>query len=67
MDIGKLEAVIVQKICPTCALGMMRETENKVYRCSHSKCGAVFDFSPLTDGMIDMLLQKGGKQQAAKR
>ncbi len=58
MDISKLEAVIVGKVCPSCALGMVRETGCRVYTCNHSKCGAVFDFSPLTDGMIKMLLQK---------
>ncbi len=66
MDLKKLEAVVVTKICPACALGMVRETESRVYRCNYSQCGAVFDFSPLTDGMITMLLQKDGKQPAKK-
>jgi hypothetical protein len=58
MDIRKLESVVVFKLCPTCSIGMVRETSDKVFTCFHSHCGAVFDFSSLSDTMIAMLLQK---------
>lgn len=57
MDIRSLESVVLWKLCPTCTLGMVRETSEKVFSCNHSHCGAVFDFSALSDSMIVTLLQ----------
>ena len=62
MDIRNLESVVLWKLCPTCTLGMVRETNDKVFTCNHSHCGAVFDFSALSDSMIAMLLQKEQKK-----
>lgn len=67
MDIGNLKSVILWKLCPTCTLGMVRETKDKVFTCSHSHCGAVFDFSVLSDTMIEMLLQREGETAAGKQ
>jgi ribosomal protein L37AE/L43A len=67
MDIKKLESVVVWKLCPNCSLGMVRETRDKVFVCSHSHCGAVFDFSSLSDTMIAMLLQKEHWKTEAKQ
>jgi ribosomal protein L37AE/L43A len=53
-----LEAVLLWKLCPSCTLGTVRETNDKVFRCNDSHCGAVFDFSAISDTMIAMLLQK---------
>lgn len=67
MDIGNLESVVLWKLCPTCTLGMVRETRDKVFTCTHSHCGAVFDFSSLSDTMIAMLLQKKQKKTTEKQ
>ena len=61
MDIGNLESVVLWKLCPTCSLGMVRETKDKVFTCNHSHCGAVFDFSALSETTIAMLLQKNDR------
>lgn len=61
MDIRNLESVVLWKLCPTCTLGMVRETRDMVFTWNHSHCGAVFDFSALSDTTIAMLLQKGRK------
>ena len=58
VDIKHLEAVVVWKLCPKCAVGLVHETGKKVYRCDHASCAAVFDYSPFSDNMIDGLLQK---------
>jgi len=56
MDLKKIEAIIKRKVCPKCELGMVRETEVRVYRCDHSQCGEVYDFSLLSEKMLDLLL-----------
>ena len=58
MDIRKIEAVVNRRICPKCELGMVRETEDRVYQCDHSQCGEVYDFSLLPEKMINMLLDQ---------
>ncbi len=57
MDLSKLDSIIHKKVCPKCNLGMVRETATRVYTCDHSKCGTVYDFSCLTDGMLRLLLE----------
>lgn len=56
MDIGKLDSIILRRLCPKCNLGRTRETVARVYVCDHSQCGEVFDFSVLTDSMLQLLL-----------
>lgn len=58
METRNLEAVLLWKLCPICTLGIVRETDDKVFMCNHSQCGAVFDFSAIPDMMIAMLLQR---------
>ena len=59
MDLNKLDSIIHKKLCPKCNLGMVRETAARVYTCDHSKCGKVYDFSCITDGMLRLLLESG--------
>ncbi len=61
VDIKQLEAVVVWKLCPKCAIGLVHETGKRVYRCDHARCAAVFDYSPFSDSMIDGLLQRKGE------
>lgn len=56
MDLTKLDTIILQKRCPACNLGLVRETSARVYACDHAKCGEVYDFSVLTDSMLKLLL-----------
>ena len=58
MDIGKIEAIIRSRVCPKCELGMVRETADRLYRCDHSQCGEVYDFSLLSEKMIGILLER---------
>jgi len=58
MDLKKIEAIVKRKVCPKCELGMVRETEDRLYRCDHSRCGEVYDLSLLTETMIVMLLNQ---------
>jgi hypothetical protein len=61
MDVKALESVVLWKLCPTCTIGMVREVHDRVFICNHSHCGAVFDYSTLSDSTISMLLQKERK------
>ena len=58
MNIKHIESVVQKKLCPVCGNGMTREIEHKVYRCDHARCGETFNFSLLSDAMIQELLAK---------
>ncbi len=66
MDLNRLEMIVVKKQCPKCDLGMVRETAARIYKCDRSQCGEIFDFSLLSDAMIDMLLDRK-KTEVGKR
>ena len=58
MNIKHIKSVVRMKVCPVCSSGMVKEICRKVYQCSRARCGETFDFSLLSDAMIDELLRK---------
>jgi ribosomal protein L37AE/L43A len=58
MDLKKLETIIHVKSCPHCNIGIIKRTEERVYICDHPNCGAVYDFSSLSESMIRALLER---------
>ena len=69
MDLNKLDSIILRKRCPACNLGMVRELSVRVYACDRVRCGEVYDFSGLTDGMLKLLLEpekRGARRNGGK-
>ncbi len=67
MDLKKLETIVHVKCCPQCNVGVVKETAKRVYTCDHPKCGEVYDFSSLSESMIQALLDRYGGRPGQER
>jgi len=66
MNIKYLESVIRRRLCPACGAGMTREIARNVYQCDRTHCGETFDFSLLSESMINELLVIDAEKELQK-
>lgn len=59
MNHEKLKQIVLYKVCPTCSLGMVRDTGGRIYECMNSHCRAVFDCSYVHEDEIRKLSEDG--------
>lgn len=62
MNIQHIESVVRRNVCPVCSIGTTKEIGRNIYQCSRSRCGEIFNFSLLSDAMINELLKREGEQ-----